>query len=75
MINIQSNENNQLLFSSINELLIEYQAKNSSLLFSSKLNTTEISIQNCYQTKTIIKRQVKEKLRSGKKFFVKFFSK
>jgi len=71
IINLKLNDINQLLFSSINKVLINYNSKNSSLIFSTILNkklinTTEILINNCYENKTILKRNTKEQYRFGR---------
>jgi len=71
IINFKSNDINQLLFSSLNKIFIDYNQKNSSLIFSlisnnRILNTTEILINNCYENKTIIKRNTKEQYQSGR---------
>ncbi|CAF3986081.1 unnamed protein product [Adineta steineri] len=68
IINIKQNERNQLLFSSLNKLIIDNYEINSSLIFSSVsnnkiINSTEISTDNCYQT--IIKRHTKEQSQSS----------
>ena len=68
IINFQSN---QLLFLSINKLIIDYNRKNSSLIFTTIsnnkiINTTELLINHCYENKAIIKRNTKEQNRSGK---------
>jgi len=71
MINFKSNDIHQLLFPSINQLLIDYNKKTSSIIFSlisnnKIINTTEILINNCYENKTIIKRNTKEQYQSGR---------
>jgi hypothetical protein len=71
MIQFKSNEINQFLFPSRNQIFIDYNQTNASLFFSSIsnkkiINKTEIFIKNCNENKTILKRHTKEQYRSGR---------
>lgn len=71
VINFESSNIDQLLFSSINKLLIDHNQKNSSLIFSSILDnriisTKEILTNICYNNKKLTKRHTKES-NKGKK--------
>ena len=72
MITFEQNDIKQLIFSSTNKLLIDYNKKNSSFILSvisnnRILNTTEIIANNCYKKKTTMKRNTKGQYPFGKR--------